>query len=528
MTFGNRLSVTLFSIPTAHPQPLDLQENLGDLGVAVLPQSADDARMGVRMFSVACLQRVSDVVLRSAIDSLDDRSHVLFRMGSGHQVGNGLFQILGPLKMTISVHSRASPASDLYKEIVAHFVYSVNCQMKSIYHYLPGHPLASAWLYVKVGWRHEPPQKRGLSHFLEHVLYLGSRRYPDVDAEAGRYGVHFDGPTLAEATGFGFTCLREDLPHLLEVLLDMVFYPRLKPQAIERERLVVLGAVNQESDYPAWELVRAKVDDLIFETDEVESLGTRESLSRLTAHDLRDWHHRFYHAANAILTVAGDVDEGTIRQAMRAVPAGEERPAMVKVSHASRLYRKAARIATQEMFVGFKFPPPSDPIPLELLQIILGNYPQSRLYRRLRREEPLAYMVESTLRILSDAGRLGLYLGVTKPAQARRAMKTLLELLATLREEGIDAEELAWARRVYRLGLHTQACHPETAASFLGERSLWGEVRDFAWLEERLEEVEPEELGLLAQRIFRKENCCVGFIGPEVEWDPGEFISCLS
>jgi len=393
---------------------------------------------------------------------------------------------------------------------------------------MPGHRLASAWLYVKVGWRHEPPQKRGLSHFLEHAIYLGSHRYPDVDAETGRYGVHFDGPTLAEATGFGFTCLKEDLPHLLEVLLDMVFHPRLEPEAIEGERIVVLGAVNQESDYPAWELVRAKVDDLIFETDEVESLGTAESLSRLSAADLRDWHRKFYHAGNGLLAVAGDVDEGTIRQVLKAVPVGEERPAIVRVASASRLYRKAARIATQEMFVGFKFPPPSDPVPLELLQILLGNYPQSRLYRRLRREEPLAYMVESSLRILSDAGRLGLYLGVTEPAEARRAMKTLFELLARLREEGVDAEELAWARRVYRLGLCTQACHPETAATFLGERSRWGEVRDFAWLEERLERVEPEELGRLAQYIFGKENCYVGLIGPEVEWNPWELVSCLS
>jgi len=161
-----------------------------------------------------------------------------------------------------------------------------------------------------------------------------------VDAEAGRYGVHFDGPTLAEATGFGFTCLREDLPHLLEVLLEMVFHPRLEPAAIEGERRVVLGAVNQESDYPAW--------------------------------------------------------------------------------------------------------------------------------------------------------------------------------------------ELTWARRVYRLRLCIQACHPETAATLLRERSLWGETQDFAWLEERLEKVEPEELGRLARRIFGKGNCYVGLIGPEVEWDPWEFTSCLS
>jgi len=400
--------------------------------------------------------------------------------------------------------------------------------MNLVYYCLPNHPLASAWLYVKVGWRHEPPEKRGLSHFLEHALYLGSRRYPDVDAATGRYGVHFDGPTLAEATGFGFICLKEDLPHLLKVLLDMVFHPCLEPKAIEGERLIVLGAVNQESDYPAWELVRARVDDLIFETDEVESLGTAESISRLAVADLRDWHRRYYHAGNAILAVAGDVAEETIRQAMKAVPAGEERPAMVTVSHASRFYRKAARIATEEMFVGFKFPPPSDPVPLELLQILLGNYPQSRLYRRLRREEPLAYMVESSLRTLSDAGRLGLYLGVTRPAQARRAMQILFELLARLREEGVDEEELAWARRVYRLGLCTQACYPETAATFLGERSLWGEAQDFAWLEERLEKVELEELSRLARRILRKENCYIGLIGPEVEWESRELISCLS
>jgi zinc protease len=308
----------------------------------------------------------------------------------------------------------------------------------------------------------------------------------------------------------------------LDVLLDMVFHPRLEPESIERERPVVLGAVNQESDYPAWELVRVKVDDLIFKTNEVESMGTAESVSRLTAEDLRDWHSRFYHVGNAILVVTGDLDEDAIHEATEAMLVGEERPTVIKESYSSHLYRKAAAIATGEAFVGFKFPPSYDTVPLALLQILLGNYPLSRLWQRLKREEPLAYVVEGRLRIHSDAGRLGLYLGITKPADVRRALDSLFELLAALSEEGVKPDELAWAKQVYRLELRIQASDPEGAATFLGERSLWGGAQSFASLEQRVKRIGHEELSLLARRIFHKESCYIGLIGPEVEWDPWE------
>ncbi len=136
-------------------------------------------------------------------------------------------------------------------------------------------------------------------------------------------------------------------------------------------------------------------------------------------------------------------------------------------------------------------------------------------------------MVEGRLRIHSDAGRLGLYIGVTRPDETKRALGDLLELLATLSEEGVKPEELAWAKRVYKLELRIQASDPEGAATFLGERSLFGEARSFASLEEGLERIEPEELSSLARRIFNKENCYIGLIGPEVEWDTRELISLL-
>lgn len=110
-----------------------------------------------------------------------------------------------------------------------------------VFHRMPGHPLAAASAVIHLGWRHEPPSLLGISHFLEHVHYFGSVRYPDIDKETARYGTEINGSTLAEATVFSFVSLREDFPYLLDVLLDMVYHPRFDGAALERERQVVAG-----------------------------------------------------------------------------------------------------------------------------------------------------------------------------------------------------------------------------------------------------------------------------------------------
>jgi len=407
--------------------------------------------------------------------------------------------------------------------------------MKILWHHLPRHPLASAAVGVRSGWRHEPPQLQGVAHFLEHVHYLGSIRYPDVDAETARYGVEINGPTLAEGTIFSFTSLKEDLPYLLRVLLDMVYHPCLEAEAVEREREVILGSVGDESSYTPWEWARLKADDLLFQADELSSLGNPETITQIQLKDLRAWQRRFYHAENSFLVVAGDLGKLQTPQieeviAEADIPPMGERPKVIYHEQGTRFYHRPDELAHPELYVAFRFPLriAKDLLLLEILRILLGNSPYSLLWR-LRQDNPVAYMVESGVRILSDRGRFGIYVGIVDNDHVARAWDRLTELLSKLKEEEVSEEKLSWAKRVYRLELHRQFADPERAAAFLWRWALWGE--EFPWfetLEDGLEGITARQIQGLAEELFRADNCFTSLVGPSGGWQPGEGLACLA
>lgn len=396
--------------------------------------------------------------------------------------------------------------------------------MRVITHHLLGHPLASAAVGVRVGWRHEPPDLQGITHFLEHVHYLGSMRYPDIDAATARYGVGIDGPTLTEGTIFSFTALREDFLHLVPVLPDMVYHPRFAPKAVERERKVILGSVNEGSDYLPWEWARLKTDDLLFQTDELSSLGNHETISRIQLADLQAWQRRFYHAGNSFLIVAGDLEtmQPQIEEILIGadIPRNREQPEPVYHDYGTQFYHRPDKLSHPELYVAFRFP--SSMVNwalLEILRILLGNYPYSLLWS-LRQDDPVAYMVESGVRILSDAGRFGIYVGIINPKSVPHAWGRLVDLLAEIKERGVTEEKLSWAKRVSRLELLQQAADPQRAMAFIWRWALWNEdFPGFAALKEDLERVTPARLQEFARDLFRADNCFISLVGPAGRWE---------
>ena len=167
------------------------------------------------------------------------------------------------------------------------------------------------------------------------------------------------------------------------------------------------------------------------------------------------------------------------------------------------------------MYVGFRFSPDEDPVLLEILSILLGNYGSSLLYNALEKEKTLAYMVESKIRFLSDGGRFGIYVGVISAGQEKNAWTALSNLLLQIRRNGISEQELEWAKRVFRFHLLKQAFDPERAMWFLTKWGNWSrKFSDFGALEKRLAEVTSVQLQQLNCRLFSQENCFIAVVGP--------------
>jgi len=394
----------------------------------------------------------------------------------------------------------------------------------------PQQPFIAAAVVVHVGWRHEPPAVAGISHYLEHVHYLGSRRYPNIDAVTARYGLQINGPTEAESTTFAFTALREDFFAVLPVLLDMVFHPRFEPQAVESERQHADVGVAP-TDYTPWEWVEVKADDLLFGTDVLTSLGTPQSMAAMTLEDLQAWQQRYYHWGNSHLLVAGDVDAAALQETVAAaqVPVSGERPTVVHRRHGHRwYYEQRPEVHNPEMFLAFRFPAHHDLVPYHLLSVLLGNYAYAPVFRPLRQEAPVAYMHASNLRVLSTEGRLGFYVGLARAGEEDQAWGRILQVLRAIKRRPVSEETLAWAKRVFRINLLQQASTPMRALRF---RRAWGQWErpfpGFRALASRAEEVTAQDLQRLAASLLVPERAFLAMVGPSPTPDVAHWLAAL-
>lgn len=377
---------------------------------------------------------------------------------------------------------------------------------------IPGHPLVAAEILVGVGWRHEPEDLLGISHFLEHVAFRGSVRFPDIDGEAARHGISFGGITHPEATGYNFLSLREDFFSLLSVLLDLVFHPRIAAEDVEAERPIVAGAIGSEADFPPWELVRLRADDLVFETDESRAMGTAETVAHITEEDLRSWHRRYYHAGNVAFLFAGDLEEQEVLHFLegQGMPEAGESPKVRRVEHKGRVWVREADIPNTELFLAFRLEHNWHTPALRALAYLLANEPPSLLYRKLRTHAPLAYMVDGSMKFLSDVGRLGIYVGVAEPGAEGHVWEALLEIMEVLRRGRIPGDTAAWAEKAAQFDAVYERCDPERALWALRKGVMEGDVLGF----------DLEGVPDLAQKIFHKSNAYLAVCGPLRGWDP--------
>ena len=350
--------------------------------------------------------------------------------------------------------------------------------MRVLLHPIDGCALVAASLVVPVGWRHDPLGLEGLAHLAEHGHFLGSESYPDADAVTRPFGTHLDGRALADVTTYHFTCLREHAAPMLDLLRDVVFRPTFDRQRLAHEREIVRSAMLVESEFAPWEWAALKVDDILFEIDGLASLGTPSSFARLARRHLLDWQARHYRPEACCLLLAGDsaaigaLEGGAGGRGPAAKGAADEGPLPPPVARTvhERAYRRHHPDQSPEMCLGFRFPLTAFGPAVELLRVLLGNYPGSRLWRRFRDEEAIAYTVDASLRLLADGGRLNLYVGVADVVPPERAWQALVALVRELRDAGPTPDEVEWARRVARLDLHRHMLDPERALSFLVSR----------------------------------------------------------
>ena len=402
--------------------------------------------------------------------------------------------------------------------------------------FLPQMESVTLGIWVRVGGRYETTKIAGISHFIEHLLFKGTRSRSALKIKET---IEAAGGTLNGFTGEEFTCyyakvLKNKVRSALDVLSDMVLHARLEQKDIEKEKQVIIEEIKMYWDLPS-SYVHDLLNELIWANHPLgmHLAGTPETIQSLMAHQIRDYKQKFYHPPNFLISAVGSVSHEEIVQRCEKLfrPLGRGKLWTFKRANfkqlESRVLFRAKQTEQTHLCLGFRtlgcFHP--DRFPLALLSIILGGNMSSRLFQEVREKQSLAYEIGSHVRQYQDTGAFVVNAGVEN-IKTQKAVKVILEQLQKICQTPLSLRELKKAKEFYRgqllLGLEDTSEH----MIWLGENILtMGKIVKPEELLLQIEKVSIQDVQRTAKKVFVKSKLSLAIIGPLTETQQREIRS---
>ncbi|MCS1409114.1 MAG: putative zinc protease [Verrucomicrobia subdivision 3 bacterium] len=383
-------------------------------------------------------------------------------------------------------------------------------------------------LWVNVGGRHETAAQNGAAHFIEHMLFKGTRDRTarDISEEIEGLGGYLNAFTGEENTCYYAKASSKHLPTLLAVLFDMFLNSRFPPEEIEKEREVILEENAMYLDQPH-QLVLEKLNEVLWPKHPLGRpiTGTSQSLRRLDRQNLLRFHDQHYKSANILLVGAGHIEHADlIRQAKtfsKRIPTGMRSTFQQVGALADRLRCKMIerRVEQSQLAISFKTCSRHDPrrYALQVLNTILGENMSSRLFQILREERGLAYSVYSNISSFEDAGTLTITAGLD-PEKLDIALQLIDRELRRLRDEPPSKDELQRATQylVGQLDLHLEST--ENHMIWIGEQLLgFNHIKSVTSIKQKILKVTPAKVQAVANDFFQRNLARIALVGPRTQ-----------
>lgn len=360
-------------------------------------------------------------------------------------------------------------------------------------HLLPykGTGAATCLVLVKVGSRYEPAHLSGASHFIEHLLFKGTKRRPDtttISRALDSIGAEFNAYTGKDRTGYYIKSAGSHLPLAIDILHDMIFHSKFVPAEVKRERGVIIEEINMYHDNPLL-YVEDLLEQTIFSPSPLgrEIAGSKKTMLEMTRKEVIEFYQNHYVPSKMVLVLAGKVDGaktktlikkkfGQVKGSVDEIPVFAPYTVHGKKSRTKVQYKKTKQT---QVALGFpSFGRSDERVPAaKLLASILGGTMSSRLFISIRERKGLAYLVRATQSEYEDVGMFMIQSGLDI-GRLDLAARTLMRELRAVKKKGVTTEELKRAKDNLR-GRVTLALEDSMRrAEFYAEQELFlGKVK---------------------------------------------------
>ncbi|MCW5968076.1 MAG: insulinase family protein [Blastocatellales bacterium] len=378
-------------------------------------------------------------------------------------------------------------------------------------------------IFLRVGSRVESRAENGLTHFIEHALFKGTRKRSaaEIAEESDALGGHLDAFTGREMVGFHTKVLDRHLSRAFELLADLVTAPAFESSEIEKERNVILEEIKMVEDTP---------DDLVFEIFSERFyprhplgrsiLGTPSTLRRFKRPVVAAYYDRLYRADNLVIAAAGNLEHGEIAALARKY-FGRLRPSEEKITPAAPraaphiTLRHKAELEQSHLVIGAPCPSllSADRYATHLMTLLLGGGMSSRLFQSIREDRGLAYTVFSSISPFTDAGYLSIYAGASTE-QLPETIAATMEELRRIKREPVPQEELERNQEQLKSSLMLNLESSSARMSSLAQQEMnFGRFFSSDEIMTAVDAVTAGDVQRLANQIFRRETLAVTVLG---------------
>ncbi|MCU1563614.1 MAG: zinc protease [Arthrobacter sp.] len=324
---------------------------------------------------------------------------------------------------------------------------------------MPGQRSATIGFWVAVGSRDEAPGQHGSTHFLEHLLFKGTRRRTALEIASAfdEVGGESNAATAKESTCYFARVLDTDLPMAIDVIADMITGAVLDPQEMEQERDVILEEIAMDSDDPTDVAHEHFVSAVLGSHPLGRPIGGTPDAIRAVARDsVWDHYRRYYRPDELVITAAGGLDHdivcGLVVDALHsagwglepeAAPVQRRSTERAEITGTAGLHVVKRPVEQANIIMGCPSLVATDDrrFVMSVLNAVLGGGMSSRLFQEVREKRGLVYSTYSFASSYADAGYFGMYAGCT-PSKVRQVIDLLGAELDKLAEGGISEEEL--------------------------------------------------------------------------------------
>ena len=393
------------------------------------------------------------------------------------------------------------------------------------------HPLretkaVTVLVLFKVGSRYEPKNVNGVSHFIEHLMFKGTKKRPNtlaISQELDSVGASYNAFTSKDFTGYFIKINYEKFELAMDLLSDLLFNSIFRLSDINKERGVIIEEINLYEDNPMY-YIGDLFEKTIFGENSLGRLiiGTRQNIKNVSRQQILDYIKKHYIPANSVISVAGNIKHSDIKLIKKYFDKTDQLSQATEFQKIN-IKQNAPRVnilykETEQVHLCLGVPAFSyfhkDIYALYILDAILGASMSSRLFEKIRVQQSLAYLVRSSADVYEDTGNFHVRAGLDKN-RIYEAVESILEELKKVRDKGVTKEELNKAKEYLKGHIVLELEDSQNIAQWYGQQELL--LRKTLTPEQKIvkiKKVTQADVARVAKSIIKADQLNLALIGP--------------